>query len=182
MDFYPSKTNIDLREEMDAILYGRMDMIPQGRKVILRELTDTFCECWDGLEGGPIQDCKYCQGEGYKFRERMVTMAIYRGVAPVYKPGYLGKGVYPQNEWGYDDPNRATCYCDYRTFKNYERYTLTEHKYFDKLYEVKLKEDGSVYYPITRSLKWKILNVVPIHGDYGRIEYFELALSKENIG
>ena len=33
----------------------------------------------------------------------------------------------------------------------------------------------------TRTAKWKVLSVVPTHGDNGRIEMFELGLEKENV-
>jgi hypothetical protein len=181
MNFYPDSSNIDLREEMHAVLYGRSDVVPQGRKVALREVTNTTCSCWDGLNGGPIQDCPYCKGVGYQFRERLLTVFIARGVAPVYKPGYLGTGDFPLNPYGYDDPNRATGFADYKAFPNYERYTIQTHKSMDRILELKVKEEGGLSYPLTYTAEWKLVNLIPFFGDNGRIEYFELGLAKENV-
>lgn len=178
--FWPDPQNIDLRKELDIILRGGADMVAQGRTVILRELSDTTCSCWNKLEGGSAKpDCIYCQGEGYLWRERKLIAFLAEGVAPIYKPGFLATGAYPQAEWGFTDPDRATAYCDYRTFPNYERYTLRQQQRFDKIYDLKVKEDGSLFYPIVRTSKWKVVDVFPYRGDYSRVEFFELSLSKE---
>lgn len=176
-------TNIDLREEMHALLYGRADFIPQGRPFILRVLSDTHCVCWDNTSGGSrTPNCRYCGGEGYLWSEGEFIMWMAQGIAPIYKPGFLANGQYPQAQIGYTDPNRATCYCEYTVFPNYERYTFPANQAPDKLYALKVNDDGSKHVPIVRLSKWKILNVVPLHGDYGRVEFFELSLDKEIIG
>lgn len=174
--------NIDLREEMHAILFGRVDLLPQGRPFTLRVMTDTHCVCWDNTTGGSTTpDCRYCGGEAYYWSEYLFTMWMAQGVAPVYKPGFLANGMYPQAAIGYTDPNRATCYCEYTVFPNYERYTLPANPAPDKLYAMKVNDDGSMHIPAVRTSKWKILNVVPLHGDFGRVEFFELSLEKEIV-
>jgi hypothetical protein len=118
-------------------------------------------------------------------------MALFRGVAPVYKPGVLATGEYPQNDMGYTDMNRCTAYVEVfrddgsQVYPDYERYTIQTAKAYDKLYEVKVDPEGD---PVTdssgrftRTAKWKVLSVVPTHGDNGRIEMFELGLEKENV-
>jgi hypothetical protein len=180
--FYGDLTNIDLREELHAWLFGRVDLIPQGRPFILRQLTDTKCVCWDISSGGSkTPNCKYCSGEGYYWTETEWTMWMAQGVAPIYKPGFLSNGQYPQAMLGYTDPNRGTCYCEYNVFSNYERYTLPTNPAPDKLYALKVNNDGSEHTPLVRVSKWKIMNVVPLHGDFGRIDFFELTLEKEVI-
>ena len=182
MKFFPDPQNIDMREEFAAILYGREDVTQQGRLVIHRRILDETClACWDpNTDGSRRPSCSYCQGEGRMFRERKETMVLFPGVAPVYKPGILGTGQYPQSDYGYTDPNRATAYCEYSVFPDYERYTLQQHKSYDKLYELKVNPNGSAILPLIRTAKWKILGVTPIHGDFGRVEYFELGLEKSN--
>lgn len=182
MNFFNDDNNLDLREELHDLLFGRSDLTPVGRPFILRKLTDTVCSCWDGVSGGPRGNCVYCQGEGYQFYEYTVTMFLVTGAAPVYKPGFLGNGQYPQDLAGYTDPSKATAFCEYNVFPAYERYRITTHQSHDKLYELKVTPSGSLYYPVTRAGKWKIFNVTPIHGDYGRIEFFELSLEKETVG
>lgn len=189
MDYYGADSGIDLRQELSDLLRGRADLVPQGREVILRRMTDDRCPvCWDATSGGTTrQNCKYCQGEGRLWRETRELVFMVRGVAPVYKPGTLGTGKYPQADYGYADPNRATCYLeavspDGRvTFPNYERYTLQEHDSYDMLFELKVTDDGETAHPVVRTAKWKVLTLVPYHGDYGRVELIELGLEKANV-
>lgn len=182
MDFFFDDSNIDLRQELHDVLFGRVDLVSQGRPFILRKLTDTVCVCWDGVSGGPKGECPYCQGEGYQFYEYLVTMFMVTGAAPVYKPGFLGNGKYPQDLAGYTDPSKATAFCEYTIFPDYERYRITTHQSHDKLYELKVAPSGKLHHPQVRTGKWKIFNVTPIHGDYGRVEFFELSLEKEVVG
>lgn len=182
MDLFGDMINIDLREEFHALLYGRVDLIAQGRPFILRKMTDTHCVCWDPVSGGSrTPNCRYCGGEQYYWTEEHHTMWMAQGVAPVYKPGFLANGQYPQSQLGYTDPNRATCYCEWHVFPNYERYTLPTNQDPDKLYALKVNPDGSEQHPNIRASKWKIMNVVPLHGDFGRVEFFELTLEKETV-
>lgn len=179
---WPSPVNIDLRDEMHAILFGGVDIPPQGHNMVLRELTDQFCSCWNGVETGSIQPkCAYCQGEGYLWRERQIVAYLTYGVAPVYKPAFQASGDYPQTSWGFDDNERAIGFCEYTTFPNYERYTIKTEKKFDKLYDLKVGPSGSLIFPNIRTAKWKVLDVLPYRGDNGRIEYFMLSLAKETV-
>lgn len=194
MEFYPDQSvGIDLREELHAVIHGRADIVGQGRKMIMRRLTNTTClACWEPASGGSRRpNCPYCKGEGYQFTETLETMAVFRGVTPVYKPGVLATGQYPQGEYGYSDANRGTAYMEVfrpdgsETYPNYERYTLMTNQAYDKLYELKVDSSGaairSSHGQYTRTLKWKVMSMIPLHGDNGRIEFFELALEKENV-
>jgi hypothetical protein len=181
MDYFPDISGIDLREEFDALLYGRSDVTPIGRQIMLRRIIDQKCVCWDELKGGPNRLCIYCQGEGYLWRETQETMAVFRGIAPVYKPGTMATGQYPQADYGYTDPNNGTAYARYSTYPDYERYTIPQHLSYDKMYELKVDDNGNLSYPLIRTIKWKVLSVVPLMGDFGRVEMFELALEKINI-
>lgn len=183
MDFYTDQGSggIDLREEFSTVLDGSVDFVAQGRQVVLRRLTNINCVCWDETTGGCKGDCPYCQQEGWQFSETMEDMYIAMGVAPVYKPGFLANGMYPQTEMGFVDPNRATGYCRYSVFPDYEKYSDNSKKNFDKLYELKVTDTGDTFYPLTRVAKWKILTVTPLHGDFGRVEFFELSMSKANF-
>lgn len=185
MDFFNSTaTSIDMRDEIHRIIFGDIGVTGQGRTVILRRMTDQRCQgCFDDVQGGSTRpNCPYCKGEGYMFRETKEIMVIFAGVAPVYKPGILGTGQYPQTSYGYTDPNRSTAYCEFSVFPDYERYTFQTHTNYDKLYDLKVDDDGNLYHPLVRAAKWKILSVTPIHGDNGRVEFFELGMEKENVG
>lgn len=80
---------------------------------------------------------------------------------------------------GWVDSNRAIAYCEYDVFPDYERYSNSEHPSTDKLYELKVTDTGELCIPEIRTRKWKIRSVTPHHGDWGRIEYFELGLEAE---
>lgn len=196
MDLWGSNNNgpdifaspVDIREEFHKVLYGGIDVPAQGQKVILREFNDVPCPgCFSEVQGGSRRlNCAYCHGEGYQFRERIVTMAIFAGVAPVYKPGILGTGQYPIAAYGDTDPDRYTGYCEFSLYPNYERYTWVQAKTTDKLYQVKVDVNGMpIIDPSTgqyiRAAKWKILTITPIRDDNGRVGYFELSLIKENV-
>jgi hypothetical protein len=184
---YDFSTLIDVREEIHKVLFGALDFPAQGEYVILREFTEQTCPaCWDKDQGGSKNvNCTYCDGEGYQFRERIVTMALFAGVAPVYKPSIIGTGQYPISDYGYTDPNRYTGYVEYTVFPNYERYTIPQTQTPDKMYQLKVDErsrlvighDGQ---PV-RTAKWKMLAVTPVRGDKGQVSFFEIGLIKENI-
>ena len=178
----------DLRTEIHAVIFGSINVPAQGRPVVLRELTDTTCPaCWSKDDGNSRRaNCTYCQGEGYQFTERLVTMVLFQGVAPIYKPAILGSGKYPEGGYGYTDPERVTIYCEWNIWPNYERYTLPANSAPNKLFEVKIDANGNaVFDPTTRqpirAAKWKVLSVTPMFGDGGRVEFFELGAEKETV-
>jgi hypothetical protein len=186
IDPYLSVT--DMRETLHDLIFGSVDTMGQGRPFILRELTDTVCPaCWSKDAGNTKRaNCVYCSGEGYQFRERLLKMIMFQGVAPIYKPAILGSGQYPNASYGYSDPEKATVYCEYSVWPNYERYTLPSNSAPNKLFGIKVGNAGEVVYNFTTKLpirtdKWKILSVTPIYGDQGRLEYHELGCEKEVI-
>jgi hypothetical protein len=180
--YYPETSNIDLREELHAIIHGRADMVPQGREFLLRRMTDTPCACYDETDGGGDQNCPYCLGEGWQFTESLETLVLFSGVPPLYKGGYLGTGQFPILPYGYGDPSKAVAYAEYDMFPDYERYTSQKKKVLDKLYELKVDDRGRTVYPLVRAGKWKVVDLSPVHGDHGRIEYFTISLDREFAG
>ena len=68
------------------------------------------------------------------WRERILKMIVFRGVAPVYKPGNLATGQYPQSDFGYVEPDKATVYCEYWVFPDYEKFTNDSMERYDMLY------------------------------------------------
>ena len=92
----------------------------------------------------------------------------------MYKPGVLAPGQFPQAGMGYTDTQRATGYIEVlrddgsQTYPNYERYIIQTAKNYDKLYELKVDPEGELVYGTTgwlRTAKWKVLSLVPWHGD-----------------
>jgi hypothetical protein len=184
MDFYPEHNSleIDLREELHAMLFGRIDLVPQGRPILLYRMTDQTCQaCWNPLtKGSSRPQCPYCQGLGYMYYETLETMILVAGMSPAFKPNTLNSG-YPMAGYGYTDTSKATAFCEYTVYPNYERYTLEQHTNYDILYELKVEPQGGILTPIIKTAKWKVLEVTPVFGDFGRVEYFELSLEKSNV-
>jgi hypothetical protein len=178
----------NIRAEIHKVIFGSVDIPGQGQPIILREFNDIVCPgCWSEDQGGSRDtQCTYCGGEGYEFTERILTMAIFAGVAPVYKPAILGTGQYPLSQYGSNDPNRYTGFTEWSTWPNYDRFTLPQNKTPDKLYQIKVDGVGRPVYDPTsgqpiRAAKWKILSVTPIRGDNAEVSYFELGLIKESV-
>ena len=181
MDFYPEPQSLDLRDEFHNILFGTYDLVGAGRPVLIRFLTDQHCVCWDGLTGSPDTNCGYCQGEGYLFREEQHIVYVARDFGNV-----LGSstGIGQQNQiakQGFTDSQKAIAWAEYNVFPDYEKYTRPGQHSIDKLYELKVDDNGKAVFPLVRTAKWNMRSVTPMHGDFGRIEYFELGLEKQNI-
>jgi hypothetical protein len=184
----PYISNTDLRMAMHTTIFGSATFIGQGRPFVLRELTNTVCTaCWSKNDGNSsVSNCIYCDGEGYQFTERVITAILTAGIAPVYKAGVFGTGQYPEAAYGATDPTKATIYCEWNIFPNYEKYTLPSFDEPDKMFEIKVDPNGRPMYDPTsrqpiRIGKWKLLSVTPLFGDYGRVEYFELSCEKSII-
>lgn len=180
-DLFPTVSNIDGRSEFEKFIYGDIGLVGIGRPVVLRRLSDVVCACWDGLTGGPVNYCSYCQGEGYQFTEETDKMYVADGTSPLYKPGAFGGGQYPLDRWGQSDPSKATAYSSWSLFPDYERYTYKQQKRYDKLLLLKVDGEGHEVFPSVITAKYKVVNVVPRHGDGGKVEYIELALEKEDL-
>jgi hypothetical protein len=73
------------------------------------------------------------------------------------KPGNLATGQYPQADTGYLASDRATVFCEYSVFPNYERYTNDQQSRYDMLYELKVAASGRTVSPLVRTAKWEIL-------------------------
>ena len=176
---YPLAQNLDLRDEMDKVLFGSFDECGEGRPLLVRFLQDRHCACWDGATGSPDSGCAWCQGEGYQWYEQERIAFIARNFGSVQNASNV---ISQQNQllnYGYSDGQRALAFFRYDAFPNYERYLKPEHPAYDKLYELKVDHAGQVILPHMRVAKWQIRSVTPHQGDFGRVEYFEVGLNKE---
>jgi hypothetical protein len=90
--------------------------------------------------------------------ERIIKMCFFSGVAPVYKPGNLATGQYPQMDAGYLASDRATVFCEYSVIPDYERYTNDQQSRYDMLYELKVDANGRTVSPLVRTAKWTIFS------------------------
>jgi hypothetical protein len=180
-EFFPVLSNIDGRNEFERLIYGDVGVVRIGRPVILRRLSNRHCACWDGLTGGPVNYCSYCKGEGYEFTEETDMMFVTDGVTPMYKAGVFGGGQYPLDRWGQSDASKATAFCSWKLFQDYERYTFKTQKRYDKLLLLKVDGEGEQVFPQIITEQFKIINVVPRFGEMGKVEFIELNMEKEDL-
>lgn len=172
----------DLRREFHALLYGDYTGAGIGRPVILRQVTDTPCVCFNSKTDTGNPHCHYCQGEGYQFHEKLVERiyiarsfgSVLGGSTQIAQQGALAT-------YGVTDPHKAVAYAEWDVYLNYGRYMNAENKVLDKLYELEVDSAGNRVRPLKRVAKWRVKSVIPHHGDNGRVEYIELGLEKENV-
>jgi hypothetical protein len=179
--WYQSNQVLNLRDELDDLFNGNQDNPGIAQYVLIRRLLDQNCVCWDGTTGSPQPECKYCQGEGFLFVETLNLVYIARNFGSVLNPASVINRQEFLSQYGQTDENRALGFAQYDCFPNYERYLKPEHPSYDKLYELKVDDDGSLVQPVVRTAKWKMRSVTPHRGDNSAIIYHELGLEKENL-
>lgn len=179
--YYPTAQVLDLRDELHILLFGGGDNPGIAQAVLIRRLLDQHCACWDGISGSPTPSCVYCQGEGYLFVETLNGVYIARNFGSVLNPASVINRQEFLAQYGLTDENRALCIAEHDCFPNYERYLKPEHPSYDKLYELKVDDDGVLVQPVVRTAKWKLRSVTPHRGDGSQITYFEVGCEKENL-
>lgn len=161
----PGGNEIDLREEMDCILFGDGDGPKHGNLVLLRNMRrnddgyPTLCKCKeDQITREPDPDCSYCLGEGNLWDESWVwTFWMYAGSDSGFVKRY--QRLLP-----------GEVRVDYKIF--FFRYDTTL-LYGDKIVEVSLDDDGGVKLPYVREAIYKPQTLSRRRGDNGRVEYLE---------
>lgn len=157
-----SRGEIDLRAEMDCILFGSPTSPPKGYPMVIRRMRRNVkgipipCECKHKFSNEPDPDCSYCFGEGdLADEEWFIGRSEYVG-----SDGGLGNRfrIFPAGEI------RA----DAKLF--FFRYD-TPIVYGDKIVEMKLDNDGRPVVPYVREAIHKPQTVNRLRGDYGRVEY-----------
>ena len=179
--YYPEMQQFDVRDELDKLLLGCYENAPIAQSVLIRRIQDTRCPCWDAGSGSPNSHCAFCQGEGYKWTEDIQLTYMARNFGGVMNPSTVISRQNEVTDYGLTDESRALAYLRYTAFPHYERYLRPDNPTFDKLYELKVEDNGQVSYPWVRAAKWQIRSVTAHHGDWGRVEFFECGLQKENV-
>jgi hypothetical protein len=154
---------LDLRLEMDEILYGVEGGPRHGNLVLLRTMRrdsdgyPTKCNCLaNQTTVEPDFDCSYCLGEGYLWDETWSWSFWMLGGA---ESGLVKRYIrMPPGE----------IRVDYKIF--FFRYD-TNISYDDKIIEVKLDTEGEVELPYVREAIYKPQTIAKRRSDNGRIEY-----------
>ena len=166
-----SGTEIDLRAEMDNILFGENGGPRHGRMLIIRNFTrdadgyPTECSCMSGqTTREPDPDCSYCEGEGYIFTEQWAWgFSMYAGSDGGFVKRYVRMPA------GY---LRA----DYKIF--FFRYD-TNILQGDKIIEPRLDDEGDVELPYVQEAIYKPQTLQKRRADNGRVEFIA-AFCREN--
>jgi hypothetical protein len=164
---YPTsatRKELDLRDEMERLLYGASDEIAKGREGLLRRMrrdNNGFlkqCPCRGRDNNEPDRDfyCPYCIGMGYFWDE--VKIVYYRNDDSFRK--IEGKN----REFEGD-----VFYFEYDTVITPDDYIIT----------VKLDLDGDPITPVERDVYFKILSVDPFRSDTGRVEFLAVRAKEE---
>lgn len=174
-DFYSSGTyrsEVSLRDEMEHFLDGAFPEIAKKQKALIRKMrrdTDgdlVSCACVDDNTGEPDVDtfCPHCYGESYYWSEDWID---------IYK-------VIIRSDVGNADRERLLP----PTIQNipvvlfFARYS-EEITADDRIVELKLNADGTLYRPYTRLAIYKIGTLFDMRSDNGRLEYWKIAAYKE---
>ena len=161
-----SATNpIDLKVEFDEIIDGTGSFDGIGQVLILRALTTEFCVCYDPVQGSS-SDCKFCLGESYTWSEgyhrAYFTQTFGRSIAGISQQSVLESP-------GYFDKNKALVYMKASAMPTAG----------DKIFRVRLNDIGSLYYPIERIEKWKIVAIEDKRYDRARLAYYICLCERE---
>jgi len=154
---------LDLREEMDEILFGRNGGPKHGKLLIIRNMRrdadgrPTRCTCSeDQTTVEPSPDCSYCGGEGYLWDENWVWgFSMYAGADNGMVRRFMRMA-----------PGEVRV--DYKVF--FFRYD-TNILYADKIIEPRLDADGELDVPYVREAIYEPQTLQKRRADNGRIEF-----------
>lgn len=156
-------SEVDLRAEMDNILFGEDGGPRHGRLLIIRNFNrdadgyPTLCSCMDDqTTREPDPDCSYCDGEGYIWSEQWVWgFSMFAGS----DGGFVRRFV--QMPAGY-------LRVDHKIFFfRYDTVILPG----DKIIEPRLDDEGDVELPYVREAIYRPQTLQKRRADNGRVEF-----------
>lgn len=147
---YKQRIELDLREEMNRLLYGAEDEIAKGRvgllRVARRDENDKLikCPCRDIITDEPDKDfyCRTCLSMGFLWDERKI--------------------VY------YKDDNTLSKKDEVYFYMEYD----VNPRSSDWIIEIKVDEDGNPTSPLTRKVYYKSMATEAFRSNTGRIEFW----------
>ena len=159
---------IDLRDELSNMFFGSQQEIPKAHNAILRRMrrdsNDQLvpCECRDSIikEGDIDHKCPFCLGEHFLWDEEWVsTRRVFLRPSDTQ---FVGRDQYL-------DPGLANVQAVVYFFE----YSV-EPTRFDRVVEMKLNTDGTLYTPYKRLRIYKPENVIAHLSNNGRTEYYSV--------
>jgi len=178
---YPEMEAFDMREQFQWIMEGNFEEPGVGRPAMYRKLTTTQCACFNKLDGSQDPMCIYCAGEGYLFTEEVKTVYFAKNFGSVLGSSTQINQQSQITDYGVTDSNRCLAFMFWYDIPDYERYSIPTRPAPDKLFELKVEDDGCIDPNLIRTETWRVRSVTGQHGANGRIEYFELGLEKVTV-
>lgn len=163
---------VDLRLELDILLYGDSTHAPHGHPALLRRMREGSdqgrqeCVCKQSLTLEADPHCSYCGGEGYYWDEQWVI---------TYKQ-FLGSdgGMANRGRW---IPGGRVSVDDIIFYFRYD----TPLREWDKIVEVELDLEGAPVVPYVRKVIYSPRTVDYLRSDGGRVEYIAAFCREEDI-
>jgi len=154
-----SGIELDLRSEMEDLLYGSSGEIAKGKKGLLRRMrADSSgdllrCPCRDTATDEPDQDffCRYCHGHGYFWDEYEI--------------------VYYKNDDSFRKVEGRVQ--EYESDMFFLEYSLDVSP-SDFIIEIVLDNDGTPVQPVQRLKVYDIISADQFRADYGRVEFLQI--------
>ena len=172
----PAVAEIDLRKELNDILFGSREEIAKGQMVVVRRMrrkdgvvypatTDELvtCSCKLDRHNEPSIDykCVKCDGEGYLFDEQIVVG---------YKTNrFEYQDIEKYMPWGKNTTAISFFYIEYHE-------DLTR---FDKVIEPVIDTNGKMVSPVSPLMKHNVHMAERFRLDNSRTEYWRLACWSE---
>lgn len=167
-----NRSELDLREHFDILIYGDDTHIPHGHLIAIRYMRRdadgyaTKCTCLSASNTTePDPSCSYCLGEGYLWDE---DWAIAYSM-------YLDSGSLAAKKYVHMVPGLERT--DYKVF--FLRYN-NNIKYEDKIIEMRLDEEGAPVIPYIRDSVYKPHTIKRMRSDYGRVEFIAVFCREED--
>jgi len=150
---------LDLRNEMNELLYGSAGEIPKGKTGILRKMRKDDdgnlirCPCRNEITDEPDRDyfCRFCHGHGYFWDEAKI--------------------VYYKNDDSFR--KREDKVQEYESDLFYFEYS-EDISPSDFVIEIELDNSGQPVQPIQRMKVYDIISADTFRSDNGRVEFWQI--------
>lgn len=174
LDIYEGYKSIDLRRELQDILFGSSVESAKGHKIILRRMRKTngnkiACDCVDSITHEPDKDyyCQNCRGLGYLFDEELVT--TYRMSVRWMRNAST---AITQMGLGEVDPDMMAYFFEYTVAPTIDDYIVT----------IELDAAGKPTIPYKRTEIIKPHNVYAHRlDDGGRVEFYVIYTTEDSV-
>jgi hypothetical protein len=164
----------NMRQELINMLDGNVAEIAKARKMIFRKMNRdsngrrTLCDCVDLITKEADKDrlCISCLGSGYIWTETLIE--AYKMLEDSNKNNAR---IDRLAQFGYSNQPLVVFYTKYNV----------DISIGDKLIEIKLNHDGTIYTPYTREHIYNTSSFMDYRCDNGKLEYMKIFTHHEDV-